>query len=60
MVRHYGVNEIAQAIGVSRWLVAQWRRRGKLPKPDQMLSTGPIWHAGTIEPWIRNQRAGTE
>jgi predicted DNA-binding transcriptional regulator AlpA len=52
----YGIAEIAQALGVSRGLVAQWYRRGKLPEPDARLAMGPVWTAATIEPWIRQGR----
>lgn len=49
----YGVAEIAVARGVTRQLVAQWHKRGKLPEPDEQLASGPVWLAGTIEPWLR-------
>jgi predicted site-specific integrase-resolvase len=52
----YGIAEIARALGVSRGLVAQWHKRGKLPEPTARLASGPVWTAKTIEPWIRRQR----
>jgi hypothetical protein len=54
----YGIAEIARALGVSRGLVAQWHKRGKLPEPTARLASGPVWTARTIEPWIRRQRPG--
>jgi hypothetical protein len=48
----YGVSEIAEALGVSRGLVSQWVKRGKLPLPDAELAMGKVWTAETIEPWI--------
>jgi hypothetical protein len=50
----YGIAEIADALGVGRQLVAAWRRRGShgMPEPDAELASGPIWMAGSIEPWI--------
>src|SRR5438067_1569327 len=46
--RVYGVAEIAQAVGISRDLAAQWHRRGKLPPPTDRLATGPVWTRDAI------------
>lgn len=64
LVKLYGIKEIADALGVSRHLVAQWYRRSsnglpggmEMPDPDAVLSMGPIWFGKTIAPWIRKQR----
>jgi transcriptional regulator with XRE-family HTH domain len=53
----YGVSEIAEALGVSRGLVSQWVKRGKLPPPDAELAIGKIWTARRIEPWISRRLA---
>lgn len=57
--RHYGIAEIADALGVDRQLVTVWRRRLSrgLPPPDDELASGPLWVAATIEPWIAATRA---
>lgn len=57
--RHYGIAEIADAIGVDRQLVTVWRRRSShgMPTPDDELASGPLWLAHTIEPWINLTRA---
>ncbi|MEU7863826.1 hypothetical protein [Nonomuraea sp. NPDC049141] len=57
--RFYGIAEIAQAIGVERQLVTVWRRRSShdMPPPDDELTSGPLWTAATIEPWIIATRA---
>jgi len=38
-----GVNELASYFDVSPNLIAQWRRRGKLPTPWRIVSGTPIW-----------------
>ena len=52
--RLYGIQEIADEVGVSARLVATWRQRGShgLPEPDARLASGAVWFADTIEPWI--------
>jgi predicted DNA-binding transcriptional regulator AlpA len=55
-VKLYGVAEIARALGTRRQTVAMWRSRGRLPPPDAVLASGPVWLASTIEPWIAQQR----
>lgn len=60
--RHYGIAEIAEALGVDRQLVTVWRRRLSrgLPPPDDELASGPLWLAETVEPWIVETRARLE
>lgn len=60
--RHYGIAEIAEAVGESRQLVTVWRRRRSrgMPDPDDELASGPLWLASTIEPWINETRARLE
>jgi hypothetical protein len=57
--RFYGIAEIAEALGIDRQLVTVWRRRSShaMPPPDDELSSGPLWTAATIEPWIAATRA---
>lgn len=57
--RHYGIAEIADALGLNRQLVTVWRRRRSwdMPEPDDELASGPLWLAATIEPWIERMRA---
>lgn len=56
-MRHYGLAEIAEALGVSKVRVAQWRREGYLPAPDSELAMGPVWTAPRIERWMEEWRA---
>ena len=55
----YGIAEIADGLGLSRQLVAVWRRRRShgMPDPDAELASGPIWRAETVEPWIERVRS---
>jgi hypothetical protein len=57
--RFYGIAEIAETLGIDRQLVTAWRRRSShgMPPPDEELSSGPLWTAATIEPWISATRA---
>jgi hypothetical protein len=56
MEKHYGIAEIAEALGARRQTVAQRFYSGGLPEPDQRLKMGPVWHAATIEPWIKAEQ----
>src|SRR4051812_49282347 len=60
--RFYGIAEIAEALGIDRQLVTVWRRRSShgMPPPDEELSSGPLWTAETIAPWIATTRARLE
>jgi hypothetical protein len=57
--RHYGIAEIADALGLNRQLVTVWRRRRSwgMPEPDDELASGPLWLGSTVEPWIEAVRA---
>lgn len=55
----YGPIEIAQALGVTRQAVWNWRARGKMPEPTAVLTSGPVWSAEVIEPWIAQQKEVT-
>ncbi len=54
----YGIAELADAMGLSRQLVAVWRKRRShgIPEPDAELASGPIWRRETVEPWIERTR----
>lgn len=54
----YGVQEIADALGVPRGTVSQWLKRGQMPEPDARLAMGPAWTAKRIEGWIEARKEG--
>src|SRR5436190_16698212 len=63
--RHYGIAEIAEALGLNRQLVTVWRKRRSwgMPEPDDELASGPLWLGTTVEPWIdavRTRLAGEQ
>ena len=55
----YGIREIADELGVSRELISQWYRRGKLPPPTAVLAATPVWTGRRIERWLEEQKQGT-
>jgi predicted transcriptional regulator len=41
--RHYGVAEIADALGVTTAAVTNWVQRDQIPAPTFRLRMGPVW-----------------
>ena len=54
--RLLGTAELAERLGVSRELVSQWLKRGKLPEPDERLAMGPVWRESTISRWEEERK----
>ena len=54
--RHYGLTDVANALGISRQALRSYLDRGVMPEPDDRIASGPIWHDLTIEPWIEERR----
>lgn len=46
-----GIAEIGALVDVKPQTVAQWYKRGKLPKPYERLACGPVWERSVIETW---------
>ncbi|GEO26209.1 hypothetical protein AAC03nite_19940 [Alicyclobacillus acidoterrestris] len=51
-----GVREVAEMTGWLPAKVSTYYKRGKLPKPVQVLASGPIWTRQQIEDWIKNNQ----
>lgn len=51
----YGTAELAAELGVDRYHVSMWLKRGNrnIPEPDARLSMGPVWLAETVRGWLR-------
>lgn len=52
---HMGIQEVANALGVSASLASKWHERGKLPEPAGLVSGVPIWHASVIYAFARGR-----
>ena len=54
----YGIAELATALGVDRYKIAMWRKRGNrgIPPADVELAMGPVWLEATAAPWLREVR----
>lgn len=51
-----GVAEIAELLGVSKQVVANWRsRKGGFPGPAATLRAGPVWALQAIRDWAESE-----
>lgn len=48
-------NQLAEALGVSKATIWNWRRRGYLPEPVQLGPRFVGWHRETINLWLESQ-----
>jgi predicted DNA-binding transcriptional regulator AlpA len=46
-----GPSDIAARLGVTAQAVAQWKRRGLLPRPVRTISRVPLWEWEDIAEW---------
>lgn len=51
-----GIAEIADLLGVSKQVVANWRtRKGSFPEPVATLRSGPVWAKETVIRWALSE-----
>jgi chromosome partitioning protein len=51
-----GIAEIAQLLGVSKQVVANWRARKRtFPAPAAELKSGPVWEIDSIKAWAQDE-----
>lgn len=51
-----GVAEIADMLGVSKQVIANWRsRKGSFPDPSVTLRSGPVWARDAIIQWAESE-----
>ncbi|WP_169981226.1 helix-turn-helix transcriptional regulator [Tautonia rosea] len=48
----YRLDELAEALGVSRRTLERLRSAGRFPKPDRVVGRMPLWAPETIRKWI--------
>ncbi len=46
------LDEVADALGMSRRAIERERSAGRFPKPDGKVGKCPIWKPATIEAWL--------
>jgi hypothetical protein len=43
------VHQLASVLGIDPGLARQWKLRGKLPKPDEMIGGRAVWSRRTVK-----------
>lgn len=46
------LDEIAEAVGISRRTIERERSAGRFPKPDRVIGKVSLWSVETIRRWI--------
>lgn len=44
-----GLAEMAEHFGVSKQVIHNWRKRGRIPEPAVQLAMSPIWYLDQIK-----------
>jgi predicted DNA-binding transcriptional regulator AlpA len=52
------LDEVAEAVGVSRRVLERERAAGRMPKPDIRIGKMPLWRPETIYTWINPGKKG--
>ena len=48
----YRLDELADALGVSRRTIERERSAGRFPRPDLTIGKMPLWRVETIRQWV--------
>lgn len=48
----YRLDELAEALGVSRRTIERERSVGRFPRPDLTIGRMPLWQPETIRRWV--------
>ncbi len=54
----WGIEDVAEALGIEVGTAYVWRHRGKLPEAEWMVSGRPIWRATVMRKWIERGSKG--
>ena len=54
----YRLDDLADALGVSRRTLERERAAGRLPRPDLHIGKCPLWRVETIDAWLRGGGRG--
>ena len=46
------LDELADALGVSRRTIERERSAGRFPRPDRLIGKMPVWSPATIRRWV--------
>ncbi len=52
------LDDLAEALGVSRRTLERERSAGRFPRPDLLIGKMPLWRPDTVHAWIETQSAG--
>ena len=47
------VHQLASVLGIDPGLARQWKLRGKLPKPDELIGGRAVWSRRTVKLWAQ-------
>ena len=45
--------QLAEKLGISRWTVGYWRRKGFGPKPVKLTASLTVYELAEVERWLR-------
>ncbi len=54
----YRIDEVADALGMSRRAIERERAAGRFPAPDAHFGKAPLWRPDTLRDWLDCQKGG--